>query len=263
MAKLASRFLPDLPPSQSSWACPYCGKEVKPVEWEGVLYRNPHCGCKDSYLAEQNKAISHDKREGLLQDGGFNQDIRARFNLKKFYPNARNISNGVNALKQVDNFCHNALNGKNSRLMALEGYYGTGKTHLACGAAMRVMYRKPTTGYLAHFVRINQAVMGDSSLINDYVSRMEKCGVLVIDDLDKKSPGKQLLEALLSVLEYRLMRSDKITIITTNHGLAKLHSYWSQNRDFADISAAITRRLVDMATCNIPLIGDAYEVQHG
>lgn len=260
MDKLASQFLTVLPPSNAVWICPYCENEVKPVEWEGKLYRNPHCGCMESYLAEQNKAIPHDKREELMQQGGFTQEIRARFNLKQFNANSTHLKNGASALRQVENFCSNALNTQQGTMLALEGIYGAGKTHLACGAAMRIMYRKVITGYLAHFVRMNQVVMGDSSLISDYVSRMEKCGVLVIDDLDKKSPGKQLLEALLSVLEYRMVRRDKVTIITTNRGLAKLHGYWSQNRDFADISAAITRRLADMVTCTVRLEGDAYEV---
>lgn len=197
-----------------------------------------------------------------MQIGGFTQEIRNRFNLNRFNPNSPNIKNGLTALRNVENFCSNAVKSEVSTMLSLEGYYGTGKTHLACGAAMRIIYRKATTGYLAHFVRINQAVMGDSSLISDYVSYMEKCGVLVIDDLDKKSTGKQLLEALLSVLEYRMTRRNKVTIITTNRGLANLHSYWSKNSDFADISAAITRRLADMQACAVRLEGDAYEVKH-
>jgi len=246
-------------PSELAWQCPHCHNDIKPFEWQGQWYRQPHCHCNASYMARMVAAITPEQRRELIKLSGITEEMQKNCALQRFNPHAPNIKNGLKALESVEKFCEGAPTNQGD-LMMINGVYGVGKSHLAVGAGMRLMYRKAMTGYYADFLAIGLELQSDGGLINQYAESMKKCGVLLIDDLDKESPGRNAVKLLLSVLSYRIARRNKVTIITSNRGSKELIAYLMGNADegVADKAAAIQRRLNDNVMFNIPVVGTKF-----
>ena len=252
-------------PSELFWICQHCQNEVRPFEWQGVWYKTPHCKCNKSYAAKAKASITPEQRNDLIRMAGITTKMIDECKLGLFNPHAPNIANGVKVLETVEKFCEVAPTNKTDLLM-LNGVYGVGKSMLAFGAAMRLMYRKALTGYYADFLHIGLSLQSDGSSIGQYADLMEKCGVLVIDDVDKESPGRNGAKLLLDVLSYRINRYEKITIITSNRGSKELISYLMSMADegVSDKAAAIQRRINDNIMFNIPVVGTKYiKVKNG
>lgn len=262
--RLAKRCLTVLPLNQySSWTCPHCGNEVEPVEWNGALYRNPICGCKGSYEVKQKNDVPHDKRVAMIKTAGITQKRIDMFGLDKFDHALSKSSNSRAALKSIADYCNIAPTNKGD-VVWLHGYYGTGKTRLAVGAMMRLIYRNVMTGYFANFLSINIELQSNSATMEHYLDLMCKCQVLVIDDIDKESPGRNASKLLLATLSYREERYNKVTILTSNRAPGEFIKYFQSSSDAGidDKSIATVRRISDELALNMPLVYKT-EVRHG
>lgn len=250
------------------WQCPHCSNEVQPFEHLGQWYKAPSCNCIASYLAGEKKAINSNDRLDMIIQAGFNFTDRTTKRLQDFKPTAATLKNGKDALKQVEVFRDYALGGKHG-LLHIHGAYGVGKSHLASGLAMSLIYRLPAKGFTCNMIKAGddlKSVSGEerSEMFGHYLHGMRTAKVLLIDDLDKVELTTEPLKLLYDVFEYRNGRMDKITISTANSDLGNMVAGWSQGgSDKLDKVAAIARRLKDMLVSQVGIIGSSYEVKNG
>ncbi len=111
------------------------------------------------------------------------------------------------------------------------GTTGTGKTHLACCVAKRVMERGFTIIFLTAF-KLNEIFLryhlGHKNIGAEYLENIYGCDLLVIDDLGTENIFNNVtVEYLLSLISERMF-SGAHTLITTNLDGEQLMSRYSE-----------------------------------
>lgn len=110
--------------------------------------------------------------------------------------------------------------------LILYGDYGTGKSHLAAAIIREAIDRGFTNCYFRGWVHYLQRLQwswsrdeGDREAEKeaDIVRELQQGQIVVIDDLDKRTPSEWVRSSLYSVLHYRY-EADLPTILTFNYG---------------------------------------------
>jgi len=191
----------------------------------------------------------------LLKASGLSGEQIKELRLPLFDPGAYNIKNGQHCLDEVNDYC-DTVTGDGDNLMMIVGLNGTGKTHLAVGAMIRITMKRLWSACYVDFVGMNVNINanrhkdGDTTEA-DYLALMQSKKILLIDDLDKVPPTPAVMKLLLAVVNYRSERNKPI-IITANHGLMWLEDYWlGLGGEIANTGKAIADRLNGKMKTNI------------
>jgi DNA replication protein DnaC len=115
--------------------------------------------------------------------------------------------------------CVTAFATKPTDFLYLWGAPGTGKTHLAVGAAMQAIMAGNTTRFfrmvdLARAFR-EASMGGDPGMLGSLLRQIENVDLLVLDDFPPEHMTPFLYEQMYAVLDYRYSKG-AATIITSN-----------------------------------------------
>jgi DNA replication protein DnaC len=110
------------------------------------------------------------------------------------------------------------------------GPYGVGKTHLAIAAlhalAMTLLWRPRVVVWPEHCSAVQASWNKKGGVTEGQLwARMRNAKVLLVDDLDKRSPSAWAMGKLYEVVEYRY-RNEKPTLFTANRSLDDLMDSW-------------------------------------
>jgi len=152
--------------------------------------------------------------------------------------------------KYADEFESNS----DGRGLMLYGTVGTGKTHLAAAIGNRVVYEYGYDVYFMPFTELLTTLknnMNNKDFIKDFLRRLNKADLLIMDDLGKEKYTEWAAEQLFSLLDNRY-RDCKPVIITTNYTPQQLAKR---------VDEAVMSRLV--GTCALlSMNGQDYRTSH-
>lgn len=198
---------------------------------------------------------SYDLGSELLNVSGLSNEQIKDLRLPNFNPSAYNLKNGQKCLQAITNYC-NEVKFNERNIATLVGENGTGKSHLAVGAMIRLVMTNMWSAAYVDFVAMNvninanRHIQGDTTEAN-YLEAMTLKKILLIDDLDKVPPTPSVMKLLLAVVNYRIDRGKPI-IITANNDLIYLEKYWlSLGGEIANSGKAIADRLNGKIKTNI------------
>lgn len=218
----------------------------------------------------------------LLTEGQINPDDR--FTLKTWMPFHPCIVNGLVKIEAVQNYCQQLrlsveLNGLvlqrdgefrlENNWLVLSGAKGLGKTHLAYGAAKRLVYWNLWQVRFVYWTSIVQKIQAgwhSSSAETGfqegvYWKKLKSVELVVFDDLDKSS-GTWELKKLLDVVNDRYTKKLP-TIFTCNCPIEQLLDKWvksarkNERAMVKDLGEAIIDRIEGRMFANIVLEGQS------
>lgn len=190
--------------------CKKCGKKRETeVEFDGKKKRL-RCAC-ECVLAER-KAIAEREREKTLQkrrEACFEKSVLACWT---FENDDESLPQITNAMKNyAEKFPEFAKDGKG---IMLYGPCGTGKTFYAACVA-NTLIEKGYKVKMTNFAKIANDLQGRYDGREEYLQSLNKCDLLVLDDLGAERKSDYMQEIVFSVIDSRY-RSGKPMIITTN-----------------------------------------------
>ncbi len=107
------------------------------------------------------------------------------------------------------------------------GTVGTGKSFYACSIA-NALIEKLVTAQVTSLPRILNSIQSMSSDKQDYIDRLQRPRLLVIDDIGTERSTEYALEQVSNVIDTRL-RSKRPTIFTTNLTIEQMETATSQD----------------------------------
>lgn len=208
--------------------CPNCGEELFKIIAYGGLPIPYECSCKKAareaeekqqqIKEERNKRrkeIERIKRLHELSDFPPKQQ-------KQFIDNFELLKGTETAFNATQRFIGKVPDVRKGILFI--GACGSGKTHLAAAIGNAVLDK----GYSVKFITADKLYKNVRSTYtsfdmteNDILSPLEKCYLLIIDDVGTTAPTKWAKSVLHSLIDSR-MNSEKPTILTTNLTMKEL-----------------------------------------
>lgn len=170
------------------------------------------CECRKAAINEKYAAIEHDRfaeRMELLRRDGITDPGYLRLTFDS--DDRRNPVISDTCKKYVDNWAE--MYEKNVGIL-FYGSVGTGKSFLACCIANALLERL-TPVCVTNFPRILDRLQSFDEKKRDFVDKMQRYALLVIDDLGVERDTSYVAEQIYNVVDTRA-RAGKPTIITTN-----------------------------------------------
>lgn len=214
--------------------CPRCGAKVEVFEYTPPATEeapNPktysHWECEDSdcrralWEKEYQVMWEENRRKDLMESMLKLSDLPKRYKeyrLKDFDP-SRSLC-AKNAFGAARNYLDNwAYNRENGRGLYLAGDVGTGKTMLAVGIMMELMHKHkvPTLFTTVPDLLDNMRKDIASDEDEEYIGRVKRAEVLIMDDLGAERLTEWSEERLFVIINHRY-RASLPTIYTTNVG---------------------------------------------
>lgn len=168
--------------------------------------------CKKHALAKRAKALLAKSR------------INKRFSLRTF--ETFNTYNEITkqakaaALDYAENIESHIKTGKNL-IIAGSNCVGTGKTHLACAVAQKVM----TLGFPAQFINVCSLISEIKTKEKFDVSKFCNIELLIIDDLGKENGTEWVCETIYSIINRRYEQMLP-TVITTEKTIETMTEHY-------------------------------------
>lgn len=234
--------------AEAERACPHCGQAMMPVIQEyphpiraGVISRfitwpeRHGCSAETEALKIQARQLSrwneqqraHDWARRLKAAGLVGWLKEATFDS---FVERDNWPDALTTKGRVATYAYNLLRGDlgdREPWLILHGSYGTGKTHLAAAVVHQAIevgwygcYFRVWTDYLRRLQATwdrNKYADDDSETEADIIAELQQGKLVVIDDIDKRPPGKWSREVLFTVINYRY-NEGLPTILTFNYG---------------------------------------------
>jgi len=195
----------------------YCGKCNTPKQCEVNIFgmtRRPMCLCKcevekrDAEEAER-KRLEFEKRVRYLRSCGFPESDMESWTFANDDMANEKITSAM--LRYVENFAHMRKLGKG---LLLWGNVGTGKTYAACEVA-NALIDKGYPVLVTSFSRITNTIQGMYDGKQEYIDSLNRCPLLVIDDLGAERKSEFMQEKIFNIIDGRY-RAGLPMIITTN-----------------------------------------------
>jgi DNA replication protein DnaC len=228
----------------SNRLCKHCDRPLKvkkyktPFRVRKELVITLNCECeierqKLSELSNRKQEIMH-----MLHNRGFQDGKYAHMTFNTW----QRLNIGV--IKMAADYIDSVnLDGRN--WLYLHGDCGLGKTHIAVASVRRITLTRQWQPALFRWTdycgQIQQSWRDTSIKVNWNLIR--NAGVLVLDDIDKKTATQWALEQLFDVIDYRDI-NNLPTIITANRNILELSAFWSKTRETEGLSRAIISRIV-------------------
>lgn len=199
--------------------------------------------------------------KSLIEQSGLGRRFILR-TFENFKPNASNQKALQFALGYVKNF--NTLNNnaqsaeKNSLYIA--GNRGTGKTHLVCAIANRLMTQGVKVVFstmidlLANIKSSYDAKEGETE--QELIERYKNCDLLIIDDMGKEQPTEWALSKMFQIINARYEDLRPI-IVTSNYNPDALIKRLTPANQDEQTAGALIDRLYEMSY-TLNLLGDSY-----
>ena len=210
----------------------YCGKCNTRKQWKGVLLGKEQimpclCKCqtkardrkKEEEKAEKQKEIIEKRRKYAFSGGKTEweqeENPASADEMRMMKWNFKTDDNANPEMtKKAKNFVRNfdAFRAK-GRGIIFYGSTGTGKTFISCCIANALI----DLGYLVivtNFSKIANELLSTYDK-SDYMEKLMKCNLLIIDDLDIERQTGYMSETVYNVIDSRY-RSGKPMIVTTN-----------------------------------------------
>jgi len=241
------------------------------VTWYGRC-QDPVCQAKDQVVVDQftqsdQRAKDQEYRVKLEWAGISARNMAGlTFNgfLTDWTQDEKYHNDLAEALDKVNAWTRNDIGGA----AILSGPYGTGKTRLAV-AAMREYLKGGRSAFHVACVEAWTSIKASwdtpkgapfryrdlSMSESGFFDRCQTCGLLVLDDLDKVTPGAAWLERILGIVNYRVDRKTPM-IITLNTPLDRLLGYLTSGKDGQQDAEALYSRLSMMVTLTIQFPAD-------
>lgn len=131
------------------------------------------------------------------------------------------IEQSPGKIEFLRNFCK-----KPSGIIFMRGDTGTGKTYAAMGAC-EMFIRSSKSCYFSTQKQIHNCWIRTfkSEIYDDYIDRITRVSLLVIDDFGTADPSKAFMEFFMDLINSRMQWTDRGTIITTNLDNDKFTEY--------------------------------------
>lgn len=127
-------------------------------------------------------------------------------------------------------FCNN-IKTQSKRIIVFSGASGTGKTYMAESTCKELEFYGYNSMNLSAFALNNSFKKYHTTFdgtTNDIIDNINEIDVLVIDDLGSEPILRNVtLKYLLSIINERI-KNNKLTIITTNLGIAQIEKHYGQ-----------------------------------
>lgn len=257
--------------------CEFCKKKLyrKTIEWE--LYGTKRiitmdyerCDCKEAqnywneYDLKKLKMLEEEKKLELMQEFArkvekiIKNSKMSKRNLNYKFENFEINNNNKKLYQNLKNYSDKLVGGTEKKGLILTGNNGTGKTHLACSIANRLIENGIPIIYgtlinLLAELRNSYDTYKNISEI-EIIKLYENVNLLIIDDLGKEKPSEWVLEKLFTIINSRYENNLPV-IITTNYNQDSLVQRLSINGEI-ETAKSIISRLYEM--CYLLKIDDA------
>lgn len=208
--------------------CPNCGEELFKIIAYGGLPIPYECSCKKAareakekqHQLEEERNKKHKEKERIKQlheTSDFPQKQQ-----KQFLNNFELVKGAETAFNAAQRFISKVPGVRKGILFI--GTCGSGKTHLAAAIGNAVIDK----GYSVKFItadklykKVRSTYTSFDMTENDILLPLEKCYLLIIDDVGTTAPTKWAKSVLHSLIDSR-MNDEKPTILTTNLTMKEL-----------------------------------------
>lgn len=208
--------------------CPNCGEELFKIIAYGGLPIPYECSCKKAAREEEEKQrLLKEKLEKKHKEKVRIQHLHEASDFpkkqqKQFIGNFEPIKGTETALEASKRFIDKVPGVRKGILFI--GACGSGKTHLAAAIGNAVIDK----GYSVKFItadklykKVRSTYTSFEITENDILAPLEKCYLLIIDDVGTTAPTKWAKSVLHSLIDSR-MNAEKPTIMTTNLTMKEL-----------------------------------------
>ncbi len=245
----------------SSASCEACGAPLAPISFElfgEEIVLRPVCECRIQELEERERRGRRSELCWLIRQQGLEDGLYARMSLDEWKYRDPSSEAVAEKLKGYVQSAH--LGARN--WLYLFGGYGLGKTHLAVSALKHLCLNREWEPFLLRWSeycsRVQQSWQsstGESEY--DLWRRPTNVTLLVLDDIDMRSPTEWALGKLFELIDHRY-RHRLPTILTANRSLERLTDFWSRNEQTRDLAGAILSRIVGQLSAVIEFTGRDY-----
>lgn len=205
------------------WHCGICGKPKQKRIDTKLFHKTVWClcDCEAKKLADEKKRQEYEeemRRVQRLKDASMMDDKYRKASFSSYMVREENKKAFQTARAYVRDFQtmikdgHPKTGEKNIGLV-FYGKVGTGKSYTAACIANALMEMKVSV-IMTSFVKILQDIQGKEDEAN-YISVLNGCKLLIIDDLGAERNTDYALEKVYNVIDSRA-RADKPMILTTN-----------------------------------------------
>lgn len=208
--------------------CPNCGEELFKIIAYGGLSIPYECSCKREAReaeekqrqleAEQEKRNKEKERIKRLHQSS-NFPLKQQ---KQFLDNFEHVKGTETAFNAAQRFI-DKVPGVRKGILYI-GTCGSGKTHLAAAIGNAVIEKGFSVKFITAdklYKKVRSTYTSFEMTENDILSPLEKCYLLIIDDVGTTAPTKWAKSVLHSLIDNR-MNDEKPTILTTNLTMKEL-----------------------------------------
>ena len=165
-------------------------------------------------------------------------------NLNYKFENFEVNLNNKKTYQNIKNYSERLINGIEKKGLILTGNNGTGKTHLACSIANKLIENGIPViyGTLINLLAELRNSYGTDNNISEMeiIKLYENVDLLIIDDLGKEKPSEWGLEKLFTIINNRYENNLPV-IITTNYNQNSLVKRLSLNGEIETAKSIISR----------------------
>lgn len=204
--------------------CPFCGKEQQ--QYVPNVYRLCNCEEMSKYVEQGRNIVKIETQIDSLDEriAALEATARSRWEKSNVGKKFRNCtfdtydSMGHEAQVKACMEYAKAFEENDGQGLMLYGTVGTGKTHLAASIGNYIVYE---LGYDVYFMPFTEFLntlklyMNDKSRAEEFMKRLYKADLLIMDDLGKEKYTEWSAEQLFSLLDRRY-RECLPVIVTTN-----------------------------------------------
>lgn len=200
----------------------YCANRNEEIEAERLFDETNDINVVDEFLRERkNKKIAEKYRKEANMSERFKTRTFDNFNVV----NEMQKSAFEKAVKYAENIKENVKNGTNIIFMG-GGSYGTGKTHLACAIANKILDK----GTPVKVLNITTLVDELKEFSQKFKDELKTVKVLLIDDMGKENGTSWLCSEIYGIINARY-ENNLPTIITTEGTLNDLEGNYKVEID--------------------------------
>lgn len=256
--------------------CEYCKNKLyrKTIEWElygakrTIELDYERCNCNDAqaywneYDLRKLKLLEEEKKLELMQE--FSKRVEriiknskmSKRNLSYKFNNFEPNNSNRKVFNNLKKYSEKLINGMEKKGLILVGNNGTGKTHLACSIANKLIENGTPVIYgtlINLLAELRNSYDTDNNISEmEIIKLYENVDLLIIDDLGKEKPSEWGVEKLFTIINSRYEKNLPV-IITTNYNQNSLVERLSLNGEI-ETAKSIISRLYEM--CYLVKIDD-------